>query len=86
MVKPVTARMKARITRPPLLCDSAARLAWRIKTRVSLVALRRRLSPGLPLSHTSEEVSDPAVLFFEALTRIDEAPFLLMGDDSSNEP
>jgi hypothetical protein len=50
--------------------------------RVSLVALRRRLSPGLPLSHTSEEASDPAVLFFEAPTSIDEFLSLLMGDDS----
>jgi hypothetical protein len=50
------------------------------------VALRRRLSPGLPLSHTPKEACDPAVLFFEAPTIIDENFFLLMGDDSSNEP
>ena len=30
--------------------------------RGSLGALRRRLSPGLPLSHTSKEACDPAVL------------------------
>jgi hypothetical protein len=48
-------------------CDSAARLAWRVRTNSSLthfspVALRRRLSPGLPLSPTSVEARDPAVL------------------------
>jgi len=37
------------------------------------VALRRRLSPGLPLSHTSEEASDLAVQYFEAFTDSGEA-------------
>jgi hypothetical protein len=43
---------------------SAARLAWRggqLMSRGSLVALRRRLSPGLPLSLVP--VSDPADQF-----------------------
>ena len=50
------------------------------------MALRRRLSPGLPLSHTSEEACDPAVLFCEALTIIWRGFFSVhMGDDYSNE-
>ena len=52
------------------------------------MALRRRLSPGLPLSHTSEKACDPAVLFMRtlAIARISE-PFLYlhMADDYSNE-
>jgi len=32
----------------------------------SLVALRRRLSPGLPLSHTSKEVAIVPCYFFKA--------------------
>jgi hypothetical protein len=47
------------------------------------VALRRRLSPGLPLSHTPEEASDPAVLSIEALALTGEIFILLMGDDHS---
>jgi hypothetical protein len=54
--------------------------------RFSLVALRRRLSPGLPLSHTSEEACDPAVLFFKALTNyLASLISFYMGDDYSNE-
>ena len=34
----------------------------------SLVALRRRLSPGLPLSHTSREVAIMPCCFFKAPT------------------
>jgi hypothetical protein len=34
----------------------------------SLVALRRRLSPGLPLSHTSKEVAIVPCYFFKAPT------------------
>jgi len=37
------------------------------------VALRRRLSPGLPLSHTSKEASDLAVQYFQAFTDNGEA-------------
>ena len=36
-------------------CVSAARLAWRASPRGSPVALRHRLSPGLPLSQTLTE-------------------------------
>jgi len=52
----------------------------------SLVALRRRLSPGLPLSHTSKRGRDPAVLFFKSTHHFvvsDGCPY--MGDDYSNE-
>ncbi len=69
-----TANMTVRIgMRPPVECESAARLAWRAIAHCSLVALRRRLSPGLPLSHTSMEACDPAVPSCKALTVFGEA-------------
>ena len=54
------------------------------------MALRRRLSPGLPLSHTSGEGCDPAVLFLakcSPLCVLDLASlfFRHMGDDCSVE-
>jgi hypothetical protein len=59
----------------------------RERTRFSLVALRRRLSPVLPLSPTSKEGCDPAVLmkvqFIKSPTTVGELLFLLMGDDHS---
>jgi hypothetical protein len=64
---------------------SAARLAWRVKTRFSLVALRRRLSPGLPLSPTSVEACDPAVLSIEALTMAGEVLFFSWATIIHNE-
>src|SRR5689334_6787772 len=42
-----------RIARPPNEFGSAARPAWRVGLRFSLVALRPRLSPSLPLSRPS---------------------------------
>jgi hypothetical protein len=47
-------RTGSRMHDGPLLIRSEARLAWRACVRCSLVALRRRLSPGLPLSRMSE--------------------------------
>jgi len=49
------------------------------------VALRRRLSPGLPLSHTPEEACDPAVLILQPSPEFGEVISPHIADEQSDE-